>query len=128
MKILKVFLLFSVLHLVGWVGAHWYRSANPDEVLLVVDTSISMKPAFPKMQEWITDFEASGRYQTITVGTDKAEIGRLDELKSKESIFRTVYGRMTSESLQRYESSSAATRILLSDGSVKPAGWTLVEF
>lgn len=112
----------------GWLGAHLYRSANPEEVLIVVDTSISMKPAFPQMQQWITDFEASGRYQTITVGTDKAEIGKLDELKSKESIFRTVYGRMTQESLQRYESARASTRILLSDGSVRPSGWTLVEF
>lgn len=80
------------------------------------------------MQSWLTDFEASGRYQTITVGTDKAEIGKLDEIKSKESIFRTVYGRMTLESLQRYQGFEGSERILLSDGSVRPSGWTLIEF
>jgi len=127
-KLAKVFLLFVFLHAASWVAAHVIRSSNPDEVLVVVDTSISMKPDFPRMQQWITEFEAGSRYQSLTVGTDKAEIGPLQEIKSKESIFRTVYGRMTADDLKRYDTSTASERILLSDGSIRPAGWTVVEF
>ncbi|MBX2825202.1 MAG: hypothetical protein KTR33_10765 [Gammaproteobacteria bacterium] len=128
MKLFKVFALFALLHLAGWVAAHWYRSANPDEILIVVDTSIAMKPEFPRMQQWISDFEQSSRYQSIIIGTDKAEIGPLDSIRSKESIFRTVYGRMTADDLKRYDQSDASERILLSGGDIRPSGWTTIEF
>ena len=128
MKLVKVFALFTLLHIVGWVAAHFYRSANPDDILIVVDTSIAMKQEFPRMQQWISDYKAGGRYQSITIGTDKAEIGALESIRSKESIFRTVYGRMTADDLKRYDRSTASKRILLSDGSVRPSGWTTVEF
>ena len=128
MKLLKVFAVFAVLHLLGWIGAHVYQSNNPKEVLLVVDTSFSMKPHFPAMQSWIDQYETGSRYRRIVIGSDKAEFGDLTDLKSKESLFRTVFGRLTDDSLKRYEGSDAAEKILLSDGSIRPTGWDIVTF
>jgi len=128
MKWLKVFAVFVVLNILFWVGAHFYKSANPQTVLLVADTSFSLKPQYPAMQSWIDDYAADSRYREITVGTDKALIGALNEIKSTDSIFRVSFGRSTPESLMPYESEKADQRIFLSDGSFKPAGWTLVTF
>lgn len=128
MKLLKVFALFLVLHVSAWAGAHWYLSQHKSEVLLVVDTSYSMKPKFNEMREWIADFDTSSRYKTVVVGTDKALLGELDELKSHSVIFRTAFGRMTEANLQRYTNNQAKQKILLSDGTFKPDGWKLVEF
>lgn len=128
MKLLKVFALFIVLHGASWAGAHWYLSQNKPEVLLVVDTSYSMKPKFNEMREWIERFDTSSRYKTVVVGTDKALLGRLETLKSTSTIFRTAFGRMTEANLQRYAELKNKEKILLSDGSFKPVGWTLVTF
>ena len=128
MKLIKVFALFIVLHLAAWAGAHWYLDQNRSEVLLVVDTSFSMKPKFPEMTDWINSYENSARYKTVTVGTDKAELGVLSELKSNSVIFRTSFGRMTEESLDQYRGSQAKEKILLSDGSITPEGWKVVSF
>lgn len=128
MKWLKVFAVFVVLNVLFWVGAHIYKSANPQSVLLVADTSFSLKPQYPAMQSWIDDYAADSRYREITVGTDKALIGAFNEIKSTDSIFRVSFGRSTPESLMRYESEQTDQRIFLSDGSFAPSGWTLVTF
>lgn len=128
MKLLKVFALFSIVHALGWGAAHVYLEQNPKQVLLVVDTSYSMKPEFSAIEAWIDDFAAGARYQTISVGTDKAMLGKLDELKSRSMIFRTAFGRMTEGSLDRYHELPAEEKILLSDGAIKPLGWKVVEF
>lgn len=128
MKFIKVFALFIMLHLAAWAGAHWYLDQHRKEVLLVVDTSYSMKPKFPDMGDWIEKFDADSRYTTVKVGTDKAPLGVLSELKSHSVIFRTAFGRMTEDSLNQYRSSSAKQKILLSDGSITPDGWKVVSF
>ncbi|MEZ5535740.1 MAG: hypothetical protein R3F02_08940 [Thiolinea sp.] len=128
MKLVKVFALFFVLHAAGWAAAHMYLDQNPKQVLLVVDTSYSMKPKFTDIDEWIDDYVASSRYQSIRVGTDKAMLGKLDELKARSVIFRTAFGRMTEGSLDRYYGIAAEEKILLSDGSIKPEGWKVVSF
>jgi len=128
MKLIKVFALFLLLHGAAWAGAHWYLSQNKPEVLLVVDTSYSMKPKFTEMREWIENFEAGSRYKTVIVGTDKALLGKLADLKSPSVIFRTSFGRMAETSLQRYADSPAKEKILLSDGTIDPEGWKLVTF
>ena len=128
MKLLKVFALFIILHGASWAGAHWYLSQSKPEVLLVVDTSYSMKPKFNEMQSWIESFASSSRYKTVVVGTDKALLGKFSELKSTSIIFRTSFGRMTEKSLQRYSGSRTKEKILLSDGAFKPKGWKLVTF
>lgn len=128
MKVIKVFALFSILHIAAWGVAHWYLSQHKPEVLLVVDTSYSMKPNFTEMQKWIADFDTSSRYTSVTVGTDKALLGKLDELKSHSMIFRTAFGRMTATNLARYTTSKAKQKILLSDGTFEPEGWELIVF
>jgi hypothetical protein len=128
LKLLKVFGLFLVLHVAAWAGTHVYLSQHQPDVLIVVDTSYALKPQFAAMQQWITDHEASTRYQRILVGTDKALLGELASLKSKEVIFRTAFGRMSAENLQRYDATTASGKILLSDGSIRPAGWKVVTF
>lgn len=129
MKFLKIFGLLIVFHILVWFGAHLYFSANKTEVLLVVDTSFSMKPNFPEVQQWITTYEAQDRYKNISVGTDKAALGSLAELKSKAVIFRTSFGKLNADNLTRlYSHIKADQKILLSDGSLNPDGWEVVSF
>jgi len=128
MKLLKVFAAFIVLHVMAWGAAHWYLSQHPAESLLVVDTSYSMKPKFPEMGEWIEKYHAKARYKAVTVGTDKAVLGQLSELKSYSVIFRTSFGRMTEASLDQYRNIVATEKVLLSDGMIQPDGWKVVKF
>jgi len=128
MKWLKVFALFLVLHFVGWFSAHWYKSKNPQQVLLVADTSFALKSQYPEMQRWIEKYAEDSRYRQIIIGTDKAIIGDLAEVKSIDSIFRVSFGRSNSSSLKRYDSSPFDERIFLSDGEFIAPGWTIVEF
>ncbi|MCB1620175.1 MAG: hypothetical protein KDI44_05455 [Thiothrix sp.] len=128
MRFLVVFSVFAVLHLASWAGAQVWFSRHQGAVLLVVDTSYGLKPHFTDMEDWISRFVGRTRYKTITVGTDKAMLGPLDSLPSQSMIFRTSFGRMTEENLARYSTFAAERRILLSDGSIHPSGWEVVEF
>jgi len=94
MKWIKVFALFIVLHVAGWIGAHWYKSQHPQRVLVVADTSFALKAQYPDMQRWIEDYASDSRYRQIIVGTDKAMIGDLSDIKSLDSIFRVSFGRL----------------------------------
>ena len=128
MKWLKVFALFFGLHAAAWAAAHVYHGSNPKTVLVVADTSFIMKPQFAAMQKWIEDFETDGRYQEIMIGTDKALIGPLTDIRSRNSIFRAAFGKSSAESLLRYSSFTADKKIWLSDGSITPNGWSVVKF
>lgn len=128
MKFLKIFGLFIALHLIGWGGAHYYQSQHPKEILIVADTSYAMRDKFPAMLEWINDYDKQARYKHIVVGTDKALLGDLASLPSRNVIFRTSFGSLTAENLARYDQNPADQKILLSDGSQQPAGWKLVKF
>lgn len=128
MKWLKVFAVFFVVHVVGWAGAHWYKSGHPDQVLVVADTSFALKAQFPDMQRWIENYASDNRYRNIIIGTDKAFIGNFSEIKSIDSIFRVSFGRSNPDSLRRYDSQQVTERIFLSDGDFQASGWTLVEF
>lgn len=128
MKLVKVFGVFVLLHLLAWGAAHVWFSNRPDTVLVVVDTSFSMKPQFGAMREWIDAFEQEGRYQNIVIATDKAPLGPLKDIRSRDSIFRSAFGRLTESGLKRYSSTAAQRKILLSDGSLEPDGFDLVIF
>jgi len=128
MKWLKVFALFLVLHIAGWVGAHWYKSKNPQQVLVVADTSFALKSEYPDMQRWIENYAGDSRYRQIMIGTDKAMIGDLSDIKSIDSIFRVSFGRSNSSSLKRYDSLPVDERIFLSDGEFEPSGWNMITF
>ena len=128
MKIIKIFSIFILLHISAWGATHFYLSNNTSEILLVVDTSYAMKPKFSEMKQWIIDLESKSHYKKITVGTDKALLGDLAQLKSKDIIFRTAFGRMNSDNLNRYTGTSANKKILLSDGAIQPDGWEVISF
>ncbi len=128
MKMLITFALFALLHLTGWGVAHGWLSANKKQLLVVVDTSYSMKPHFNEMQQWIESHRKGGRYTDVVVGTDKAMIGPLADIRSVDSIFRTAFGKFSSDSLNKYANNSADRKVLLSDGSVDPSGWETVVF
>lgn len=128
MKWIKVFAVFVVLHLIGWFGAHWYKQNNPQQVLVIADTSFALKSEYPAMQRWIEDFAQDNRYRKVIIGTDKALIGDVNEIRSIDSIFRASFGRSTADSLLQYDSTQVDARIFLSDGDFEPSGWTLVRF
>ncbi len=128
MKLLKVFGLFLLLNLGAWAGSHIYLQQHQATVLVVVDTSYALKPQFTAMEAWINQFQLKSRYKHIIVGTDKAFIGDLDSLPAKSSIFRTVFGKMSADNLQRYAEIPAEEKILLSDGAIQPAGWKVIKF
>ena len=116
-----------ILHVAAWGGAHAYLNKNKEEILLVVDTSYSMKQKFPEIKQWIEDFEASSRYKKIVVGTDKALLGELSEIRHTEEIFRTAFGNIKEDNLKRYNNNKGK-KIFLSDGTLKPEDWELIEF
>ncbi len=128
MKIIKIFSIFILLHVAAWGATHVYLSKNASNILLVVDTSYAMKPKFNEMKQWIVNLESSSHYKQIIIGTDKALLGNLNELKSKDVIFRTAFGRMNIDNLNRYTGNKAKQKILLSDGSIKPKGWKVITF
>jgi len=128
MKIIKIFSIFVFLHLVAWSAAHLYLSKNTAEILLVVDTSYAMKPKFSAIKQWIISLENKSRYKKIIIGTDKALLGDLSQLKSKDIIFRTAFGRMNNDNLNRYIGMNPNKKILLSDGNIQPKGWQVVNF
>lgn len=128
MKFIKVFALFTLIQAAAWAGAHVYQNQHRETILIVVDTSYAMKPKFPAMQDWIENYETQARYKNLLVGTDKAMLGKLADLKSKTVIFRTSFGSMTTDSLARYADTTATKKILLSDGKAQVTGWELVKF
>ena len=129
MKFIKIFGALILLQCLIWVASHIYFTANRSDVLLVVDTSFSMKPNFPSVKTWIEDYENSARYKNVTIGTDKASLGPLPDLVSKDIIFRTSFGKLNEENLKRlYSHVKADEKILLSDGSQEPNGWDVVAF
>ena len=129
MKWLKIFTAFILLHLFAWASIHLYQTYKPGSVLVVVDTSFSMKAKFSKIRQWIDDYESQNRYKKILIGTDKAMLGDITELQSKDVIFRTSFGKLQQSNLKRhYGGVKADKKILLSDGSLTPDGWESIQF
>jgi len=83
---------------------------------------------YPDMQRWIENYAGDSRYRQIMIGTDKAMIGDLSDIKSIDSIFRVSFGRSNSSSLKRYDSLPVDERIFLSDGEFEPSGWNMITF
>ena len=128
MRILITFSVFILLHVIGWFAVHAWMNSNPREVVVVVDTSFSMKGQFDSMQNWLTDYTENDRYSRVVIGTDKEILGEYESLRSTDVIFRSAFGKFSAELLSRYDNLESDKRILLSDGQVKPKGWQVVEF
>jgi len=127
-KILITFSVFLVLHIFGWLAVHAWMKSNPKEIVVVADTSFSMKSHFDEMEKWLSDYVQSSRYSKVVVGTDKEILGEYNSLRSTDVVFRSAFGKFTRESLTRYDTIESDKRILLSDGTVRPKGWQIVEF
>jgi len=127
-RILIAFSVFLLLHVIGWFAVHAWMKSNPKEIVVVVDTSYSMKSQFNNMQKWLSDYAASGRYSSVVVGTDKEILGDYETLRSSDVIFRTAFGKFSKDPLSKYGNIKSDKRILLSDGVVQPKGWQVVEF
>jgi len=129
LRYLKIFGLLFALHLLAWAATHFYLQKNQREVLLVVDTSFAMKKHFASVSDWIEDYENSARYSDIRIGTDKAALGRLSALSSRDVIFRTAFGKLTLDNLKRhYSDSRADEKLLLTNSDLQPDGWRVVNF
>ncbi len=129
MKPLKIFGAMIILHVAFWTGSHMVLQNNKSVILLVVDTSYSMKQNFPAVQTWIENYQSTDRYKSVLIGTDKALLGELSGLKSMDVIFRTSFGKLNPDNLTRlYSLTKSNERYLLSDGSLSPEGWQLVTF
>lgn len=126
---LKSFAAFILLQFGLWGGTHAFLTLNPEPVLVVVDTSYAMKPHFNDANRWIEAFESGARYKKIYVGTDKAEMGVLSDLRSKDTLFRTAFGRLSTEKLESlYVRSPAEKRYLLTSEVSSLDGWTVVNW
>ena len=101
---------------------------NPRVVVVIADTAYAMRPSFPAMREWIDDYAARARYTRVLVGTDRAMLGPLEDLRSSEDIFRTSFGRSSPEALAPLRNTEADEHIVLTDGSLTARGWTQVTF
>ena len=129
MRYIQIFGLLALLHLLAWAASHFYMEQNKREVLLVVDTSYSMKAKFGQVRRWLDDFEQDARYKKIVVGTDKAFLGALADLESREVVFRTAFGKLNADNLHNlYVDSEASHKYLLTDSAFDDADWEVVRF
>lgn len=126
---LKSFAAFVLLQVVLWGGAHVYLTGAPKDVLLVVDTSYAMKPHFTDARTWIDDLADSSRYTRIEVGTEKAKLGDLEELSSRDNLFRTSFGKLSQENmLNLYKGNDATKKYLLTSEAISIDGWQVVSW
>ena len=129
MAFLKSFATFVVLQIGLWGGMHFYLTANPKKALVVVDTSYAMKPHFSDATKWIDDFAGGARYTQIQVGTDKADMGNLNDLKSKDVLFRTAFGKLSTENVSnQYSNFYDTEKYLLTSEPVAIDGWNIVTW
>jgi len=128
MKWLRVFSVFVLLHGAAWAGTHFWLRQHPKTELIVVDTSFSLKPEFADMLRWIDNHADNTRYRKLVVATDKAMIGPLEDIRDRQSIFRTAFGHSSAGDLLKYAQVNADRRYWLSDDSFSPEGWTVITF
>jgi len=126
---IKSFVAFALLQIGAWGGMHFYQTANPKQVLLVVDTSYAMKPHFTDAQKWIDDFVGGTRYTNIEVGTDKVSLGNINDLRSQDILFRTAFGRISAENVAGlYANVDAEQKYLLTSDPLQLDGWQVVSW
>jgi hypothetical protein len=126
---LKSFAAFFLLQAVAWGGTHFYFSTFPKQVLLVVDTSYAMKPYFNDTEKWIEAYVASTRYTDIEVGTDKVSLGNINELRSRDVLYRTAFGRISAENVASiYSNVNAEQKVLLTSEPLQLEGWQVISW
>ena len=94
MKYLKVFSVFVLLHAIAWGGAHAYLSKNNESMLIVVDTSFSMKQKFPEIKQPIKE--------DICYATTNRQIA-VKQIAPKCDMFFVIGSRNSSNSVRLVE-------------------------
>jgi hypothetical protein len=115
-----------LIQLGGFAGAHFYYAANPQDVLLVVDSSFGLSGYQNQIDDWIDNYQASQRYKRIAYATDKTYLGRGEA--NRDRLYRVSFGKLNSDTLNsNYPARDYDERILLTFTGVKPDGWQVVE-
>jgi hypothetical protein len=119
--------LAVLVQLAGLAGAHFYFSANPRDVLIVVDSSYGLSGYQTKIETWIDQYLASSRYERIVYATDKTYLGTGDS--NRDRLYRVSFGSLNTDTLnQNYSSNDYDVRLLLTFNDIDVSGWQIVHF
>ena len=111
----------------GLLGAHLYYSANPRNVLIVVDTSYGLSAYQTCMAKWLADYESSQRYRDVHYATDKSYLGL--GAANRDKLYRVSFGSMNISTLnQKYPGKAYTDRFLLSFTADELSGWNVIHF
>jgi len=129
-NMLKVLLICIGLNFATMGGAHVYLSENPDKVLLVVDTSNTIKPVKNDIIEWIRSYSNSARYKELHIATDKAYLGTLEGLPGVETVFRVTFGKLNVQSVtNKYAmDTNYQSKLLLTNQDTNIEGVSTISF
>ena len=119
--------LALVMQVGGLLGAHFYFSANPRNVLIVVDTSYGLSAYQTRMAKWLADYESSQRYRDVHYATDKSYLGL--GAANRDKLYRVSFGSMDISNLdQKYPKNKYSDRILLTFTTDALSGWDVIHF
>lgn len=119
--------LAVILQVGGFAGAHLYYSANPSDVLIVVDSSYGLSGFQSQIEDWIDDYEQSQRYSELHFATDKTYLGKGDA--NRDRLYRVNFGTMNADALnQTFPSRQYDKRVLLTFTGADVSGWDIVDF
>jgi hypothetical protein len=111
----------------GLLGAHLYYSANPRDVLIVVDSSYGMSAYQTRMAKWLEGYENSQRYRDFHYATDKSYLGL--GAANRDKLYRVSFGSMEVNTLeQKYPKYKYSDRILLTVTVDALSGWVVIHF
>ncbi|WP_281648795.1 hypothetical protein [Parendozoicomonas sp. Alg238-R29] len=111
----------------GLVAAHFYYAGNPQQILVVVDSSYGLSGYQNKIEDWIDSFEQGERYSDLHFATDKSYLGKGSSNRGK--LYRVSFGKMNASVLnQKYPAREYDTRVLLTFTDVDATGWQVVHF
>jgi|TARA_B110000503_G_C6997357_1_gene349997 hypothetical protein len=119
--------LALIMQVGGLLGAHLYYSANPRDVLIVVDTSYGMSAYQTRMAKWLEGYENSQRYRDFHYATDKSYLG--PGAANRDKLYRVSFGSMEVNTLeQKYPENKYSDRILLTFTVDALSGWLVIHF
>jgi hypothetical protein len=119
--------LALTLQFSGLIGAHFYYTANPRNVLIVVDSSYGLNAYQSVINDWIESYTESRRYCDFHFATDKSYLGK--GVANKDKLFRVNFGKIDPTLLERnYPARKYDDRLLLTFNNVNPDGWEVVNF
>ena len=113
-NMIKIVIASLVMQIGLLGGVHYMHVTYPSTVLLIVDTSNAIKPVKDDIVQWVRQYQLSEQYKEIHIATDKAYLGKLEDIKGPETIFRVTFGRLNLESINaKYLSQNKYDQTLL---------------